>query len=273
MQDPARLDRLLLGGFYSVDATGLAWAQRHPSVPPGLLPILEQDDLELWVELESVYNLGGRVFASIPGSNVVELWAWDIAGLVDLLGEALERDLVDDRRGQLHPGAVRRLAAERMDRDGLRLADRRVQLSASSSVPDGWRDERRIETVAAFEERRASVGGSASATLTGVWRDELSGGPIPGTVGTITDGSGRLQVYVPTWVAPKGVDAHGDDVEVDVAAVETNGVGLDALSAHLDIQRLVAAGIIDVPNELIQRLVEQMADLDTSVVVTAIRTR
>ncbi len=272
LTEPNRLDSMFLGGFYSVDAVALTWAHRHPSVPAGLLPILEQDALELWVELESPATLGGRVYASVPGSTVVELWAWDIAGLLDLLADACERDLIDDRLGQLHPGAVRRLAAERLDSTGMRLHDRRIDLGDPEQTPHGWRDHRPVESVADFERRRHSGGGSASATLAGVWRDEISGGPLPGTVGTLTDGSGRVQVYVPRWVCDDVV-AHDGRVEIDVAAVETNGIGIDGLSAHLDIQRLVASGVIDVPGELIQRLVEQLADLDTSVVVTAVRYR
>ncbi|MGI9609174.1 MAG: hypothetical protein ACR2NL_02665 [Acidimicrobiia bacterium] len=279
--DPGTIKRPALDGFIPlVDIV----ERREMDIPPApaiLLPIADWTHARIWMELSSSDHPGGRVFHSYHDETQVRLWAFGISGLLDLLSEAFERDLIDDRRGGLHGRHMDALIEEMLDEQVGRDVPRLFEAVDRSKFPAHWLDAEGLppdhfelrgatHTVRSFRlERETSA--RLSATLVGTYQTSVGGGPLEGCVGTFEDETGMLQVFVPQLTGLVGSVGHGGAVEVDILAVSPNGEDLSSLSAKSDLQNEVQHNRFDYQNDLIIRLFEQMKYLDTSVVVTGLR--
>jgi len=279
--DPASIVRPALDGFIPLEESLERRVIDCPPAPKVLYPIADWTHSRVWIELESEEHPGGRIFHSYHDESEVSLWAFGLSGLFDLLSEAFERDLIDDRRGGLHPtnfeALVRRQLDDLVGPDSIRrfeAMDRSQFLSHWQSA-EGLANDHFVlrgatHTVKGLQAEREKLH-SVTATMQGRFDIDVGGGPLGGCVGTFSDVSGEIQVYIPEVTALAGSVGQGGRVEIDVVAVSPNGNSVETLSARTDIERAVTAGLTIDDKDVFARLVRQMRKLDTSVVVTALR--
>jgi hypothetical protein len=253
----------------------------YPPCPAVLIPIADWTHARIWVELASDDHPGGRVFHSYHDESEVSLLSFGISGLLDLLSTTFERDLVDDRTGSLHDRHFFAVVKRSLDDLIGPSADRRFEGIDRTQFAPHWLHAEGLSsehfalrgadhTVQSFRlQREASP--QLTATLVGTYETSVGGGPLQGCVGTFTDETGSLQVFVPQMTGLAGAIGDGGAVEVDLLAVAPNGADLNSLSAKSDMQRAAGVGLYDYNNDLIIRLFEQMKYLDTSIVVTGLR--
>ena len=256
-------------------------AAERPVAPAVLLPIADWSQSRLWVELSSATHPGGRIFRGNADESHVDLWAFDIAGLLDMLAVAFERDLIDEANGGLHRSHVEALATAQVREHVSSHSPRRIEsidrsrypkhwLSAEGLPPDHFELRGATHTVESFKAAR-KTNPQVHATLQGFYENLVCGGPIQGCVGTFRDESGELQVFVPLLAGLAGAIGQRGEAELDVMSVARTGVGVESLSARNDMQRAADMGVADVGNDLVLKLADQMKDLDTSIVVTGLR--
>lgn len=280
--DPASIMRPALDGFIPLDRIVERREIDCPPAPSVLLPLADWTHSRIWVELASGAHPGGRIFHSFHDESEVSLWSFGVSGLLDLLSTALEHDLIDDRRGGLHAERFEVVVRQHLDEVLPAQSQRRFEAVDRSMFERHWQiaegmdeDHFRLRgathTVGALLQARLASS-SVRATLQGRFQFDVGGGPIPGCVGTFSDGSGQLQIYVPQQAAVSGALGQNGEVEIDVVAMPTSGDGLEALTARKDLERSISSGLpIDGPSEILDRLIHQMGQLDTSVVATALR--
>ncbi len=279
--DPSSIQWPIFEGFIPLAHISDRHALEHPPAPAVLMPIADWSRSRIWIELATSTHPGGRIFHSYHDDFDLSLWGFGISGLLDLVSEALERDLIDDRNGGLHRMHFEAVVKRSLDSLLGDDAQRRFEAIARIDYPAHWQE---AEGIAAdhYELRGAthtveSLGAqrtndeSVSATLVGTYETSVGGGPLRGCVGVFSDGTGTVQVFVPQLTGLAGAIGQGGAVEMDVVAVAPNGTGLQSLSAKEDLQAAVGAGNHDYSSDLVTALFEQMKFLDTSVVVTGLR--
>lgn len=279
--DPQSLRWPIFEGFIPLSHVIDRHESEHPPAPAVLMPIADWSSSRIWIELATRSHPGGRIFHSYHDEFELSLWGFGLSGLLDLISDALERDLIDDRTGGLHrthfDAVVKRSLDELIGRD----AQRSFEAAARIDFPEHWREAEGIDadhyalrgathTVESLRAQR-SGNGSVTATLVGTYETSVGGGPLRGCIGTFTDPTGSMQVFVPQLTGLTGAIGHDGSVEIDVLAVQPNGEGLQSLSAKGDLQRAVNAGNADYSKALVMQLFEQMKYLDTSIVVTGLR--
>ena len=279
--DPGSIVRPALDGFIALEESLERRVLDCPPAPAVLYPIADWTHSRIWMELASDYHPGGRVFHSYHDESEVSLWAFGVSGLLDLLSSAFERDLIDDRRGGLHATHLEALIRRQLDDAMGPGGQRRFEAVDRSQFPTHWQTAEGLalghfelrgatHTVAALRaERERSE--SVTATLQGRFELDVSGGPLDGCVGTFSDKSGSVQVFVPKPTAVQGSVGHNGEVEIDVVAMPPNGSDVDTLSARGDVEYAVSAGLTLDDQDVFVRLMKQMRELDTSVVATALR--
>lgn len=253
----------------------------QPASASVLLPIADWNHARIWIELASITHPGGRVFHSYHDDHQLSLWAFGFSNLLDLISTALERDLIDDRTGSLHERHFAAVVKRSLDSLIGTEVPRSIDEFDRSNYPDHWLAAEGLgsdhftlrgatHTVDDFRTQRAHLS-SISATLVGTYQAGVGGGPLEGSIGTFTDQTGSIQVFVPKLTGLVGATGANGAVEIDVFAVAPSGTGLQSLSAKTELQRAVRSGKYDYSNDIIVRLFEQMKDLDTSIVVTGMR--
>gem|GEM_PF-1505168 len=279
--DPSSIQWPIFDGFIPLEDIIERREMDHPPCPAILLPIADWLHARIWIELATQDHPGGRIFHSYHDETEVSLWGFGISGLLDLISAALERDLIDDRTGGLHGPHFAAVVKRSLDATIGRDLQRRFEAIDRTSFSDHWlsaeglgRDHFALRgathTVQSFRlEREASP--QVTATLVGTYETSVGGGPLRGCVGTFTDETGSLQVFVPQMTGLSGAVGTAGAVEIDILAVAPNGANLNSLSAKNDLQRAANIGLYDYENDMIVRLFEQMKYLDTSVVVTGLR--
>lgn len=279
--DPSSLQWPVFDGLIPVKHLAERRSMERPASAEVLLPIADWGHSRIWLELASGSHPGGRIFQSYYDENQLGLWAFGFSNLLDLVSTAFERDLIDDRTGSLHErhfhAVVKRSLDSLIGVDGPRVFpefDRQSYpahwLAAEGLGPEHFALRGATHSVEDFRDQR-STHTSLVATLVGTYESGVGGGPLRGSIGTFSDATGSIQVFVPQLTGLSGGTGAGGAVEIDVFAVQPNGEGLQSLSAKAELQRAVRAGQYDYSNDLIVRLFEQMKDLDTSVVVTGMR--
>ena len=279
--DPGSIVRPAFDGFIPLEESLERRLLDCPPAPAVLYPIADWTHSRIWIELASKDHPGGRIFHSYHDESEVSLWAFGISGLLDLLSTAFERDLLDDRRGGLHATHFDAVIRRHLD-DAMGLGgQRRFEAVDRSQFPVHWQTAEGL-AVGHFELRGAThtVTGlrserkradSVTATLQGFFELDVAGGPLHGCVGTFSDDTGSIQVFVPKTPAMKGSLGHNGEVEIDVIAMPPNGSDVDTLSARQDVEYAVSAGLTLDDQDVFVRLMQQMRELDTSVVATALR--
>lgn len=279
--DPSSIGWPIFDGFIALSDIIERREMEHPPCPAVLLPIADWVHGRVWIELASDEHPGGRIFHSYHDESEVSLWAFGISGLLDVISSALERDLIDDRSGGLHGPHFAAVVKRSLDASIGTEVPRRFEAIDRTAFADHWLHAEGLSpdhfvlrgathTVQSFRlAREASP--QVTATLVGTYETSVGGGPLRGCVGTFTDETGSLQVFVPQITGLSGAVGAGGKVEMDILAVAPNGTDLNSLSAKEDLQRAANVGLYDYGNDMIVRLFEQMKYLDTSIVVTALR--
>lgn len=279
--NPSTLRSPAFDGFIPLDQIVDRRAIDCPPCPSVLLPIADWSHARIWMELASEDHPGGRVFHSYHDESELSLWAFGMSALLDLISTALERDAIDDRTGMIHARHMEQIIASALDDVLPPSAPRRVEGADRSRFPDHWQRAEGLSedhfvlrgathTVAGFLEQR-ETDTQIAATLSGVYQTSVGGGPLHGCIGTFDDGTGSLQVFIPQMTAVVGAVGHDGAVEIDVVAVAPNGADLNSLSARNELQRAAHIGFFDYGKDMMERLIEQMKYLDTSIVVTSMR--
>ena len=279
--NPATLRSPALDGFIPLDQIVDRRDIDCPPCPSVLLPIADWTHARIWMELASQDHPGGRVFHSYHDESELSLWAFGMSALLDLISKAFERDAIDDRTGTIHARHLERIISHSLDDVLPRRSPRRFEGADRSRFPAHWKRAEGLSedhfvlrgashTVAGFLDQR-ETDTQVAATLSGVYQTSVGGGPLHGCIGTFEDETGSLQVFIPQMTAVVGAVGHDGAVEIDVLAVAPNGAGLDSLSARADLQRAAHVGLFDYGKDMMERLIEQMKYLDTSIVVTSMR--
>lgn len=279
--DPSSVQWPCLDGFVPLKHVLERQDLSRPLSPAILLPFADWSRSRIWIELGSASHPGGRIFRGDSDQSYVDLWAFGVSELLDMLSTAFERDLIDERRGGLHQSHVEAVATKQVREYVSAASPRRVEALDRSSFPEHWLAAEGLtadhfalrgptHTVEAFKAARATAG-NVSATLTGYYENTICGGPIRGCIGTLVDDTGQIQVFVPLLSRLAGAMGWDGQVELDVIAFEPHGTELGELTARDDMQRAADMGVADLGNEVVLRLAEQMKELDTSIVVTGLR--
>ena len=279
--DPGSLQWPVFDGFIPLSHMIDRHQLEHPPAPAVLMPIADWANSRIWIELASGTHPGGRVFHSRNDEFELSLWAFGVSGLIELVADSLERDLIDDRTGGLHRMHFDAVVKRSLDSLIGTESQRRFEGIARIDYPDHWQRAEGISedhfslrgathTVEMLRDQRID-GSPLSATLVGTYQTSVGGGPLRGCIGMFRDTTGSMQVFVPQLTGLTGAIGHDGAVEIDVLAVEPNGDYLDSLSARTDLQEAVRAGDYHYPTDMILQLVEQMKYLDTSIVVTGLR--
>ena len=279
--DPSSVRSPALDGFIPLDFVGKQRSLDHPPAPAVLLPIADWTHSRVWLELASDQHPGGRIFHSYHDESEVSLWTFGLSGLFDLLSFAFERDLIDDRRGELHVQHFEIVIRKHLD--GLLTEDspRRMEAVDRSLFPSHWQHAEGLplnhfalrgatHTVRELGAQRAEST-PVTATLQGRFELDVGGGPIHGCVGTFTDESGEMQIYVPEPAAMAGSVGEDVEVEIDVVAMAPNGLDSRSLSARRELEDAVDSGWALPEGDVFRRLMKQMRSLDTSIMATALR--
>lgn len=279
--DPSSIRQPAFDGFIPLHHMVERREMESPLSPAVLLPIADWTHSRIWMELASGDHPGGRIFHSYHDENEVSLWGFGMSGLLDLMSDAFERDLIDDRTGGFHERHFSAVVKRSLDSAIGDDVPRRLEgvdrsqfsphwLRGEGLAPDHFALRGTTHTVRSFRlERETSP--QLRATLVGTYETSVGGGPLQGCVGTFSDDTGQLQVFVPRMTGLSGAVGFEGAVEIDVLAVAPNGTDLESLSAKADLQRAANVGNYDYGNDLIVRLFEQMKYLDTSIVVTGLR--
>ena len=279
--DPSSLVRPALDGFVAIEDALDRRAIDCPPAPLALFPFADWTHSRVWVELASNEHPGGRIFHSYHDESEASLWAFGISELFDLMSTAFDRDLIDDRRGGLHAANFEALIRHHLNSTLEPGARRRFEAVDRSQFMAHWQHAEGLgadhfalkgatHTVTVLQDQRGTSE-SVSATLQGRFELDVGGGPLDGCVGTFHDESGSIQVYVPQAAAVTGSLGTNGRVEIDVVAMQPNGAPLESLSARKDLEHAVGAGLSMDDQDLFMRLMREMRQLDTSVVVTALR--
>ena len=279
--NPASLGRPCLDGFIPVDEILARRELEIPLSPAVLLPIASWNGGTIWTELASATHPGGRVFRGDDNSTHVDLWAFGVSGLFELLALGFERQIIDSSHGGFDTSELEALATSQVREHVSSISPRRIEAVDRSRFPAHWLSADGLpvdhyvlrgatHTVEEFTQER-SKSPQMRATLRGEYENSICGGPIRGCVGTFADTTGEMQVFVPLLAGLAGAIGMDGEVELDVLSFAPNGTPLDSLQARDDMQTATDMGVADVGNDVILRLAEQMRDLDTSIVVTGLR--
>ena len=279
--NPSSAEWPFLDGFLPIDRVIETRERGLPLNPAILLPIANWFSGKVWIELGSATHPGGRIFRGGETETHVDLWAFGLSELFDLLAIAFERGMIDEKLGGLHRSHFEALATRQVREHVSSSSPRRIEsidrsrfpahwLSADGLPTDHFAIKGATHTVASFKAERERTP-EMHATLQGHYENSICGGPIRGCVGTFSDGTDQIQVFVPLLAGLAGSIGKDGDVELDVLSFAPHGTAVDRLSAKKDMQKAADMGVADLGNDLVLRLAEQMKDLDTSIVVMGLR--
>lgn len=270
-----------LDGFLSLDHIVERRSLERPVSPAVLLPIARWKESLIWVELATDSHPGGRVFRGGLNDTHVDLWAFGISSLLDLLALGFEQDLIDTQNGGYHNSHLEALATRHVREHVSRQSPRRIEATDRSQQPDHWlaaegltREHFELRgathTVQSFIEERERDP-ELRATLSGYFQNTICGGSISGCVGTLTDDTGTLQVFVPLVADLTGAIGRDGDVEIDVFSLSSVSEELDHSGIRRELRRVTTSRQQDLGREAVTRLSQQLRDLDTTIVVTGLR--
>lgn len=270
-----------LDGFLSLDAVLERQHLQRPVSPAILLPIARWNEGHIWIELATDSHPGGRIFRGGIDDSHVDLWAFGLSGLFDLLAMGFQQDLIDTRQGGFDNSQFEALATRHVREHVSNVSPRRIEAIDRSQQPDHWLAAEGLSrahfelrgpshTVESFlEERQRNP--KLRATLSGYFTNTICGGSISGCVGTLTDDSGTLQVFVPLVADLSAAIGRDGEVEIDVFALEHAPTEVNHSVIKREIRRVTSRRTEEIGTEAVMRLSEQMRELDTTVVVTGLR--
>lgn len=270
-----------LDGFIPLDGVLERRNRERPISPAILLPIAQWTESTIWIELATKSHPGGRVFRGGLDDTHVDLWAFGISGLLDLLALGFEQDLIDARHGGYEDSHLEALATRHVREHVSRVSPRRIEATDRSQQPDHWMAAEGLSpehfelrgathTVESFIKAREQDP-ELRATLRGYFQNTICGGSISGCVGTLTDDTGTLQVFVPLVADLTGAIGRDGDVEIDVFSLSSVSHELDHSGIRRELRRVTSTRQKDLGREAVTRLSEQLRDLDTTIVVTGLR--
>lgn len=270
-----------LDGLLSLDHVLERRERERPVSPAILLPVARWGESNIWIELASEIHPGGRVFRGGVHDTHVDLWAFGVSGLLDLLTTAFQQDLIDEQHGGYHQSHLEALATRQVREHVSRRSPRRIEAVDRSQQPDHWMAAEGLtrehfelrgatHTVDSFTEERA-YHPQLRATLSGYFQNTICGGSIAGCVGTLTDDTGSLQVFVPLVADLTGAIGRDGDVEIDVFSLPTMSKEVDHSGIRHELRRVSSTRQQGLGREVVMRLSEQLRDLDTTIVVTGLR--
>lgn len=276
---PQSFGSLLFDGLYRLEEVGSVH-RRDISLgfPSVCLPLTYIEKAGVWVELETDEHPGGRIYHTYYDDAALQLWCVGVSGLLHLVSETIESGGVNDPGSGLPWLDHAVFESVRLERtaDLLALPDEwRVNVAEPDTWPSHWRASGDgttpakggpTHTVAEFDQAREQA--RTIGTLVGEITGLVTGGPIDGTVATLTDETGSIQVYGSVEVerAFAGLEV-GARREVDVIG-EPSARGFRPRRTTRDF-------MLRRTNEELSarqlRLLEQMRRLDVDVAVTAVR--
>ena len=279
--NPGSVEWPCLDGFIPLKHIIERREMEQPLAPAILLPIADWTHSRIWIELASASHPGGRIFRGCRDDTHVDLWAFGVSELLEMLAIAFERDLIDEERGGLHQSHLEAIATQQVRQYVSTNSPRRIEAIDRSRFPDHWLSAEGLpsdhfeirgatHTVSSFRAARENAT-QVRATLQGYYENTVCGGPIRGCVGTFRDDTGELQVFVPLLSGLAGAIGQDGEVELDVLTFAPNGSELEKLTARDAMQRAADMGVADLGNEMALQLAEQLKELDTSIVVTGLR--
>jgi hypothetical protein len=243
--------------------------------PRILLPFVTEHNLTWTIELASDDHPGSRVLV-IDGQGRTRVLAVGVSHVIELACEAMELSLaaeisVEDPDFAWLPTDQRRnVLATEINQDDADVAQ-------SANWPAHWLAAQRFgssgqpepqpgptHSVKDFDDARRWWT-ELRGTLRGTFTPTINGGAVDGTVGFLRDETGSIQVFIP---GTTDVDvAYEGEIEVDVVACEPT----DEPSDRGEIE---VTGFVEDNSDyttFFQDLFDAMANVDLSVVVTAVR--
>ncbi len=279
--DPSTVVRPALHGFIPLQEAKERRFLDCPPAPRVLFPFADWTHSRVWVELATKDHPGGRVFHTYHDESEASLWAFGVSELFDLMSVAFDRDIIDDRQGGLHARNFEALVRRQLNQTVGAETPRRFEAVDRSQFPAHWQlaeglghdhfELRGATHSVATLQRERQDSESVSATMQGRFTFDVGGGPLDGCVGTFADDSGSVQIFVPHNAAVTGSLGEAGRVEIDVVAMQPNGSHLESLSARKDLEHALTADLSVDDQDLFMRLMQEMRNLDTSVVATALR--
>ena len=276
---PESFGSLLFDGLYRLDEVSRVHdrdtALGYPRV---CLPLTYIEKAGVWVELETPEHPGGRIYHTYYDDAALQLWCVGVSGLLHLVAETIESGGVNDPqsgRPWLDHAIFESVRLERTA-DLLALPDEwRVDVRQPDSWPSHWqsadgnqpkRGADPTHTVAEFDQVREQ--GRTQGTLVGEITSLVAGGPIDGTVATLTDGTGSIQVYgsVEVEQAFAGLEIGSRRVVDVIGEPSARGSRPRKGTRNFMLRRTYE----DLSADQL-RLLEQMRKLDIAVAITAVR--
>ncbi|MEM9464474.1 MAG: hypothetical protein AAGA90_03835 [Actinomycetota bacterium] len=250
----------------------------HPKI---LWPIMSYANGSILVELETDAHPGGRCFASWPEDGDGNLWAFDVAGLIDLVADAAIAGGVETHGNfaSFDGGVLHRLVDERVGSlPG--LADRHFDIYDRPAWPSHWlefegegaeRWQLRGATHTVDEFDLAREAGPTTGTVIATFRTALGGGY--GDFGRVSDASGWMNAFIPVELFRRVNFVSQRLCELDLIGFPEFGDGpgsigpivCDLMRAHYPEYDADAAG------EAFERMFAQERRLDRSVLIVDAR--
>ncbi|MFT7597704.1 MAG: hypothetical protein ACI8TP_000624 [Acidimicrobiales bacterium] len=279
---PQSFGSLFFDGLYRVDEVR-AVHDRDTALgyPMVCAPMAYIEKAGVWVELETPEHPGGRIYHTYYDQAELQLWCVGVSDLLHLVSETIESGGVNDpdsARPWLDHGIFESV---RLDQtvDLLAMPDEwRIDVQRPDTWPGHWQGvqgdahpssklQGRTHSIAEFDKARDR--GRVSGTLVGEVTGLITGGPIDGTVATIADDSGSIQVYASVEVERAFAElVVGSRREIDVIG-EPAARGLRPRKGTRNFMLRRKYEELSA-NQL--RLLEQMRKLDVTVAATAVRT-
>ncbi len=279
---PESFGSLFFDGLYRLDEIlGVHSRDTALGYPRVCLPLCYIEKAGVWVELETPEHPGGRVYHTYYDNAQLQLWCVSISDLVHLVAETIESSGVnepDSTKPWLDHAVFESVRLERTT-ELLAMPDEwRVKVSEDDNWPAHWRHAEEFHQVASSNKQgathsiadfdKARETGRLNGTIVGEVTGLISGGPVDGTVATLDDGTGSIQVYASVEVERAFAELEiGSRHEVDVIGEPSaRGARPSEESRNFMLRRSYEELSA---NQL--RLLEQMRKLDISVAVTAVR--
>lgn len=279
--NPASIEWPCLDGFLALESIPERRLRELPISPTILLPIADWTNSQIWIELASEGHPGGRIFRGGNDDTHVDLWSFGLSGLLEMLALGFEQDMIDERLGGLHCSHLEALATRQVREHVSSLSPRRIEAIDRGQFPDHWLEAEGLtkdlfelrgatHTVASYKEARQSEP-EIRATLRGHFQNTICGGNITGCVGSLTDDTGTVYIFVPLSQELTGALGRDGEVEVDVISLSSSGEDTDYFHARAELGRVAATRRHELGREAVVRLTRQLRELDTTTLATGLR--